>query len=237
MIGVGRPPASATRRCHASWSSIVDAHATWCTVPAPGTPGSSGAVSYSIQPPRESPRVSQRSPAALEAELPRGTARCAALDVARVRAHALESLQRELARNLRMVGDQRLVGHVRDDELVPKPLRIAEATRVAVALDAEPLGPEVERLRRADAPDDRVHHAGAGAAGCGARVLEEGDVRARRPLLVRVEEVVDGRIVLVDGLLHEPQPEHAGVEVDVRRGVARDAGHVVDAVELIVRSS
>ena len=62
-------------------------------------------------------------------------------------------------------------------------------------------------------------------------ILEEGDVRAGRALLVRVEEVVDGRVVLVDRLLHEPQPEHAGVEVDVRRGVAGDAGHVVDAVE------
>ena len=46
------------------------------------------------------------------------------LGVARVRAHALEALQRELARDLRMVGDQRLVGHVRDDELVLEPLRV-----------------------------------------------------------------------------------------------------------------
>ena len=76
-----------------------------------------------------------------------------------------------------------------------------------------------------------MHHAGAGPAlGC-AGVLEEGDVGAGAPLLVGVEQVVDGRVVLIDRLLHEPEPEHAGVEVDVRRGVAGDAGHVVDAVE------
>ena len=46
------------------------------------------------------------------------------VDVARVRAHALEALQRELARDLGMVGDERLVGDVRDHELVLKPFRI-----------------------------------------------------------------------------------------------------------------
>ena len=34
-------------------------------------------------------------------------------------------------------------------------------------------------------------------------------------LLVGVEEVVDGRVVLVDRLLDQAQTEHAGVEVDV----------------------
>src|SRR4029450_13942340 len=42
------------------------------------------------------------------------------------------------------------------------------------------------------------------------RGLEEGDVGAGRALFVRVEEVVDRRIVLVDGLLDQPQPEHSG---------------------------
>ena len=48
--------------------------------------------------------------------------------------------------------------------------------------------------------------------------------------------MVDGRVVLVHGLLHEPKPEHAGVEVDVPGRVARDARDVVDAVELHARS-
>ena len=83
----------------------------------------------------------------------------------------------------------------------------------------------------ADPERDRVHHSVAGAAAAGARILEEGDVRAGTAVLVRVEEVVDRRVVLVDRLLHHPQAEHAGVEVDVPRCVAGDAGHVVDAFE------
>ena len=130
-----------------------------------------------------------------------------------------------------MVGDERLVGHVRDDELVLQPFGVGEDEGVPHALDAEALGPEVESLHGADAPDDRVDHPRTGAAGHGARILEKGQVGARGPLLVRVEEVVDGRVVLVDRLLHEAQAEGAGVEVDVPRRVARDARDVVDAVE------
>jgi hypothetical protein len=62
-------------------------------------------------------------------------------------------------------------------------------------------------------------------------VLEERDVGAGIPLLVGVEKVIDGRVVLVDGLLHEPQAECARVEVDVRRRVAADGRHVMHAVE------
>ena len=56
------------------------------------------------------------------------------------------------------------------------------------------------------------------------------------PVLVGVEEVVDGRVVLVDGLLDHAQAEHAGVEVDVAGRVAGDAGDVVDAFEAHVIS-
>ena len=49
------------------------------------------------------------------------------------------------------------------------------------------------------------------------------------PELVGVEQVVDARIVLVDGLLDHPQAEDAGVEIDVPGGVARDRRDVVDA--------
>ena len=54
-------------------------------------------------------------------------------------------------------------------------------------------------------------------------------------LLVRVEEVVDARLVLVDRLLDHPQPERAGVEVDVALRLGGDRGDVVDALELHLR--
>ena len=81
-----------------------------------------------------------------------------------------------------------------------------------------------------------MHHPGAGLAAAGAGVLEEGDVCAGRAFLVGVEQVVDGRIVLVDGLLHEPEPEDARVEVDVPGCVGGDRRHVVNAFELHVVS-
>src|SRR5436309_14427543 len=76
-----------------------------------------------------------------------------------------------------------------------------------------------------------MHHPRAGSPTPSARILEERDVRAHGAELVRVEEVVDGRVVLVDRLLHQAEPEHARVEVDVARRVAGDRGHVVDSLE------
>ena len=73
---------------------------------------------------------------------------------------------------------------------------------------------------------------GAGVAWARARVLEERDVVAGAALLVAVEEVVDGRVVLVDALLDEPQAQQARVELDVAGGVPGDCGYVVDTFEL-----
>jgi hypothetical protein len=75
-----------------------------------------------------------------------------------------------------------------------------------------------------------VNHPGAGTTAADT-VLEERDVASGCPVLVRVEEVVDRRVVLVDRLLHHPQAENAGVEVDILRSVTCDARHVMDAVE------
>ena len=134
-----------------------------------------------------------------------------------------------------MVGDQRLVAGVVDDELEREPLRVVDQHRAEAALAARALGPEVERLLRGDAEDDPVHHPVAGAAARRARVLEERDVGAGAAVLVGVEQVVDGRVVLVHRLLHEPQPERARVELDVRRRVARDARDVVDLPRALIR--
>ena len=151
-------------------------------------------------------------------------------------AHAVEALQRELGGDLRVAGDERRVRRLDDGELEPEPFRVLEPEPVALAPRRDPLvrearGPEVERLLRGDPEGDRVHHPGAGPAAAGARILEERDVGAGAALLVGVEEVIDGRVVLVDSLLDESQSEHAGVEVDVAGCVAGDAGHVMNAFE------
>src|SRR5205085_12365556 len=59
------------------------------------------------------------------------------------------------------------------------------------ALDAEPLLPARQRIGRADAPQDAVDHAVAGAPAHGTGELEEREDRARRSVLVAVVEVVD----------------------------------------------
>jgi hypothetical protein len=110
-------------------------------------------------------------------------------------------------------------------------LRIREDERFALARHPETVCPEVERLLGRDAPHDAVDHPVAGAAGQRPRVFEERDVAAGAAALVRVEEVVDRRVVLVDGLLDEPQPERPGVELDVARCVAGDGGDVMDSFE------
>ena len=151
-------------------------------------------------------------------------------------AHAVEALERVLGRDVRVARDERRIGRLDDRQLEPEPFGVVEAEPAGAApgrdsLAAEARLPEVERVLRADPEADRVHHPVARAAAAGARILEEGDVRARTAVLVCVEQVVDRRVVLVDRLLHHPQAEHAGVEVDVSGCVAGDAGHVVDAFE------
>src|SRR5918998_4434362 len=94
--------------------------------------------------------------------------RSATLRVVRVRAHAREALQRVHARDIGRVGDQRGVRDVLDHQLVVQALGVGEEQAGAGAhgLDpaaGQPLLPEVERGRRADAPDDPVDHARAGA--------------------------------------------------------------------------
>ena len=67
--------------------------------------------------------------------------------------------------------------------------------------------------------------------GSRARILEEGDVGAGRAVLVGVVEVVDARVVLVDGLLDQAQSEHARRRIDVGGCVAGDQRDVVDAFD------
>ena len=126
-----------------------------------------------------------------------------------------------LGGDLGVTGDERSVVHLGDAELEAEPFGILEpqasvlASRFGRPHRRAADSQNDERVVRGDAERDGVHHAFPGPAAARARVLEERDVRARASLLVRVEEVVDGRVVLVDGLLHEPEPEDARVERDV----------------------
>ncbi len=238
MIGVGRASwLAATRSCHASWSSIREANATWWIVPAPGQRALGRRRVVGVE---AAALVAAHLPApvgaAAEAERV-AQQRLAALRRRAVGAHALEALQRVLARDVGRVGDQRRIGRGGDDELVLEPFRVGEAQRRVRprGLDpgrGQPLLPEVDRGLRAHAPDDAMDHAVARAAWARARVLEERQIGAGRARVVGVEEVVDGRIVLVDRLLHQPQSQDADVELHVGGRVAGDRGDVVDAFEL-----
>src|SRR5919201_1973262 len=172
---------------------------------------------------REAQRLGQEAPALLRLE--------------RVRADRLEPLERVLARDLGVVRGQWLVVALDRAQLELEPFGIGKTKRAVLTRDrhafvAEPFRPEVERVRRRDAPDDAVHHPRPRAAAADAGILEEGKVGAGAAGLVGVEEVVDGRVVLVDRLPDESEAELARVEVDVPRRIGRDRGDVVDALEL-----
>ena len=116
-----------------------------------------------------------------------------------------------------MVGDQRRVGSLDDRELVLETLEVLESQPIGVAHGlvaggGEPLRPEIERVGRAHTPADAMHHAVARPTLRRARELEEGEIRAGAALLVRIEQVIDAGLVLVDGLLDEAKAHQACVE-------------------------
>ena len=49
---------------------------------------------------------------------------------------------------------------------------------------------------------------------------------------VGIEQVIGADVVLVDGLLHQPHAERAGVEAHVARRIGGDRGQMMDAGEL-----
>ena len=107
MIGVGCAPPSRAASRQAAWSSSREAHATWWTVPAPCRPRSAGAGSYVYA---RAALLAGEHGVRVEAEPVEQRPR--AVGVERVRAHAVEALQRMLGRDVGRVGDQRRVGHV-----------------------------------------------------------------------------------------------------------------------------
>jgi hypothetical protein len=140
-----------------------------------------------------------------------------------------------LRRNLGVLGEEWRIVDGRDHEALAEALGVVEGNaRVVsgdVGLGREAMLPEVERFLRGDAPIDGVHHPGTGLAATHAWILEKRDVAAGCPGLVGVEEVVDGRVVLIHRLLDESEAQDTRVEVDVARRVAGDARDVVDSVQ------
>ena len=238
MTGVGCAPLAATRSCQASCSSGGDAHATWWTVPAPGIPGSAGGSSYAYQEPRFAPRTSHVvSPVGSKASVSSRKL------LARLRRRRMRGRRRSpAARARRGISDGRRSAARRPSRLTaisrPRPSGSSKrrllpsrstCTFSLASRSAQKSSASSEATRktivctipRPALPAARV------------RVLEERQVTSGAPLFVRVEEVVDGRVVLVHRLLDEPEAEHAHVEVDVARRVGGDARDVVDSLELI----
>ena len=150
--------------------------------------------------------------------------------------HGVEALERQLCRDLRMLGDEWLVLGLHDGQLQIETLGIGEEEPRVLAGDidalcSEALLPEIQRFGRCNSPDDTVNHAGSRPPGTGSGILEKGDVRAGVALLVSVEEMVDGGVVLVDALFHQPQPQDPRVEIDVPGRIRRDASDVVDPLQ------
>src|SRR5829696_194161 len=125
------------------------------------------------------------------------------LGIAGVRDRPVEALERHILRDLRMLRHQRLVIRLDDLEGVPESLRVGEPDDAVVApvhldpLLRQALLPEVQGPLGAEPPPDAPDHPLARAALRRTGILEESQVGAGIPLLVGVEEVVDGRIVLV----------------------------------------
>jgi len=164
--------------------------------------------------------------------------------------HAVESADRVFRRDFAVKRHQRLFIAVVDEEFVLESFGVGEQqsglsgvdtgpgqTRVHLgclrpgARGLEALGPVGERLNRWEPPQDPVDHARSGPARLGAGVLEEGQVEAGAAVLIAVEEVIDGRVVLIDGSLDQPHPEKPGIKLHVPGGIAGDAADVMDAVE------
>src|SRR5579859_249091 len=156
----------------------------------------------------------------------------AAIGVCRVGAHLFEPLDREVLRDVGMRCRQRSVGGLDHPQLQPKAFGIREEQRGRrPALTAQAPLPEVEGGFGADPQNDAVDHPLAGAPWRRARVLEERQVHPRAARVVAVEEVIDGGIVLVHGLLDQAKAELSRVEVDVRLRVAGDRADVMYAFQ------
>jgi hypothetical protein len=61
------------------------------------------------------------------------------------------------------------------------------------------------------------------------RPIKKREIAARRPLSVRIEQVVSADVVLVDSLLDQTHSENMGVEMVIFARLGRDGGDVMDS--------
>ena len=96
------------------------------------------------------------------------------------------------------------------------------------AVTQQSLDPESQRVRR-DRERRHGNLAWPNASALRARPRKKGDQAARMSNLIAVVKMVCLWIIEVDGALHQSQPKHAGVEVDVALRVTADRGDVMNA--------
>jgi hypothetical protein len=162
--------------------------------------------------------------------------RATSLRIAGEGVNGVETLQRQFFGDIGVRRGQRLVFDLDHRQLQLQALGVAKTqarpmTLVRDALAVEAPRPERKRPLRADPPAEPVNHAGAGAPDLYARVLVKGERGARLTSLGAVVGLADARNILVDAPLHESQPEHPHIEIEVASRVAGYCGDVVNPFE------
>lgn len=99
------------------------------------------------------------------------------------------------------------------------------------AFACQMLLPPAKALLAAD-PEAGPRNAVRAALLASDRPVEEGEIGARCGFAIGIEEVVGRGVVLVHGLLDQPQTQHLRVEVKIVRRIGGDGGEVVDTCQL-----
>ena len=215
MTPVGWAPACAARRPQSTWSSSRDVHATWCTVPAPGSPRSGGGgSSHRVAAPlaavgHEPARLLADESEAVHEELLGGLGRLA------VDAHAGDPAS---ACSGGMSGAHAARGAPSASSAttssIPRPSGSDDTERrPRRAAPAAPASPSRSAHTSREAADGTRHTIrwimpAPGAPRRRPRDLEERQEAARAAGLVAEVQVVHVRRVEVDGLLDQAQAHH-----------------------------
>ena len=165
---------------------MFEAQATWCTVPAPGTPAPRPAAGRRRRDRRgTAPRASHAcSPAGVKPSVPSRSSRLAsgAAANARTLSKPWRACSAGISGCLATSGASPVATTASSS---PRPSGSSKPEPGAAAPRRDPLALPSRASQKSSASSeatperDRVHHPGPGPAAAGARVLEEGDVGAR----------------------------------------------------------